>query len=100
MEVNLPSPLIATNWTFVGHPARYQCPVLWQARWNRLGPFAITEDRFRTGGEDLPSAYRLVPVKPDECWGAIVAYYDPHAQAPRFRLLWFALQVAQRCDIV
>ena len=24
-------------------------------------------------------------MKPDESWGAIVAYYDPHAQAPCFR---------------
>ena len=55
------------------------------AKRNQLGPFALTEDRFRAGGEDLPNAYRLVPMKPDESWGAIVAYYDPHAQAPCFR---------------
>ena len=44
-------------------------------------------------------------MKPDESWGAIiVAYYDPHGQAPRFRRyygLLFGLPHADpRGDIV
>ena len=61
--------------------------LLWQATLAQAGPFAFTDDQLETGGEDLPHAYRLIPVKPDESWGAVVAYYDydPHAQAPHFR---------------
>ncbi|CAJ1394627.1 unnamed protein product [Effrenium voratum] len=39
---------------------------------------------FETGGEDLPHAYRHVPMTPSESWRCIVAYHDFETQQPRF----------------
>ena len=38
-----------------------------------------------TGGEDLPNAYRHVPMVPEDSWASIVTYWDPSRAAPCFR---------------
>ena len=48
-------------------------------------PWDARFDPFESGGEDLPHAYRSVPMIPDESWASIVVYWDPAVQAPRFR---------------
>ena len=40
---------------------------------------------FESGGEDLPNAYRHVPMIPEQSWASIVTYWDPQCSAPRFR---------------
>ena len=42
-------------------------------------------DSISTFGEDLPHAYRKIPVRCDHSWACIVAHYDPHSKQPRFR---------------
>ena len=51
-------------------------------------------------GEDLPQAYRKIPLAPDHSWACIVAYYSPEKQAVRFRRyhgLLFGLPLAVTC---
>ncbi|CAE7221528.1 unnamed protein product, partial [Symbiodinium sp. CCMP2456] len=36
-------------------------------------------DSISTFGEDLPHAYRKIPMRPDHSWACVVAYYDPPA---------------------
>ena len=38
-----------------------------------------------TSGEDLPHAYRKIPMKPEHSWACVVAYHDPVRQQPPFR---------------
>ena len=38
-----------------------------------------------TSGEDLPHAYRKIPMLPDHSWACVVAYFDPEKGCPRFR---------------
>ena len=42
-------------------------------------------DDLVTAGEDLPEAYRKMPMKPDHSWACVVAYHDCEAGGPRFR---------------
>eukprot|EP00435_Cladocopium_sp_Y103_P018485 s228_g4.t1 len=57
--------------------------LLWH-EFQRLQP-QLQNLRFETGGEDLPHAYRHVPMKPEESWACVVAYYDDEKQQPMFR---------------
>eukprot|EP00438_Fugacium_kawagutii_P020457 Skav206762 [mRNA] locus=scaffold167:384381:393045:- [translate_table: standard] len=59
--------------------------LLWKHKKACMGDDAVSSDRLESGGEDLPNAYRFVPVRPEESWWAVVAYYDGILQAPRFR---------------
>jgi len=43
------------------------------------------DDDFETGGEDLPHAYRSVPVRPDDSWAFLVAYWNPDKRAVECR---------------
>ena len=42
-------------------------------------------DTLATAGEDLPDAYRKIPMHPDHAWACVVAYHDCRAGGPRFR---------------
>ena len=57
--------------------------LLWHA-FKAIHPDWFLNDCFVTGGEDLPNAYRHVPMRPEESWACIVAYYDP-VRGPCFR---------------
>ena len=59
--------------------------LLWEAKTHLQGPESVLQDRLETGGEDLPNAYRYVPMRPADSWMAIVAYWDGGAGSPRFR---------------
>ena len=59
--------------------------LLYQALCAQHAPWDARFDPFESGGEDLPHAYRSVPMIPDESWASIVVYWDPTAKAPRFR---------------
>ena len=59
--------------------------LLWEAKTHLQGPDSVLQDRLETGGEDLPNAYRYVPMRPADSWMAIVAYWDGGAGGPRFR---------------
>ena len=57
--------------------------LLWRA-FRSIHPDWFQNDCFETGGEDLPDAYRYVPMGPEESWACVVAYYDP-VKGPCFR---------------
>ena len=59
--------------------------LLWEAKTHLQGPESVLQDRLETGGEDLPNAYRYVPMRPADSWMAVVAYWDGGAGSPRFR---------------
>ena len=59
--------------------------LLWEAKTHLQGPDSVLHDRLETGGEDLPNAYRYVPMRPADSWMAIVAYWDGGAGGPRLR---------------
>ena len=40
---------------------------------------------FETGGEDLPNAYRHVPMMPEQSWMCVVAFWDPVRNRSMFR---------------
>ena len=48
-------------------------------------PRWFDDDGFESGGEDLPHAYRHVPMIPSESWACIVAYYDRELESCAFR---------------
>ena len=60
-----------------------------QLLWRAVSPLpnadALLAEGICSGGEDLPNAYRHVPMIPEHSDLAIVAYYDHHAGEPRFR---------------
>ncbi len=58
--------------------------LLWEAKAQLQGPESVLQDRLETGGEDLPNAYRHVPMRPADSWMAVVAYWDGGA-CSRFR---------------
>ena len=55
------------------------------ALWEQYAPWDARFDPFETGGEDLPNAYRHVPMVPEDSWASIVTYWDPSRAAPCFR---------------
>ena len=59
--------------------------LLWEAKTSLQGPESVLLDRLETGGEDLPNAYRYVPMRPADSWMAVVAYWDGKVGGPRFR---------------
>lgn len=53
------------------------------------------KDDFETGGEDLPHAYRSVPVRPNDSWAFLVAYCITHSvECRRYYGLLFGLPLA------
>ena len=56
-----------------------------QGCYGKLKRTCRDQSRLETGGEDLPNAYRYVPMRPADSWMAIVAYWDGGAGSPRFR---------------
>lgn len=61
------------------------------------GPSLQPHDDFETGGEDLPHAYRSVPVRPADSWAFLVAYWNPHShsvECRRYYGLLFGLPLA------
>ena len=56
----------------------------------QYAPWDARFDPFETGGEDLPNAYRHVPMVPEDSWASIVTYWDPSRAAPCF-LRYFGL---------
>ena len=65
--------------------------LLWQAASSSSHREELLRAGIWSGGEDLPNAYRHVPMRPDHSNMAIVAYYDHHAGAPRFRRYYGSL---------
>ena len=59
------------------------CQVLYSC-----APEMLQTSALETGGEDWPDAYRFVPMKADESWLAIVAYWDGVSCQPMFRRYW------------
>ena len=59
--------------------------LLWEAKTSQQGPESVLLDRLETVGEDLPNAYRYVPMRPADSWMAVVAYWDGKVGGPRFR---------------
>ena len=49
------------------------------------GPGVCPACDVHTSGEDLPHAYRKIPMQPDHSWACVVAYFDPLRGCPRFR---------------
>ena len=71
--------------------------LLRQALHRHQGEFDFQSDDFETGGEDLPHAYRSVPVRPDDSWAFLVAYWNPITYAVecrRYYGLLFGLPLA------
>ena len=64
---------------------RINARLLWEAKTSLQGPESVLLDRLETGGEDLPNAYRYVPMRPADSWMAVVAYWDGKVGGPRFR---------------
>ena len=62
--------------------------LLWVAAQSCPDGGALLASGLESGGEDLPDAYRHVPMKPDEAWAAVVSYFDPQRGAPSFRLYY------------
>ena len=65
--------------------------LLWQAASSSTHKEGLLQAGIWSGGEDLPNAYRRVPMRPDHSNVAIVAYYDHHVGAPRFRRYYGSL---------
>ena len=65
--------------------------LLWQAASSSSHQSELLQAGIWSGGEDLPNAYRRVPMKPEQSNMAIVAYYDHHVGAPRFRRYYGSL---------
>ena len=65
--------------------------LLWQAASSSSHQSELLQAGIWSGGEDLPNAYRHVPMKPEQSNMAIVAYYDHHVEAPRFRRYYGSL---------
>ncbi|CAJ1332187.1 unnamed protein product, partial [Effrenium voratum] len=42
-------------------------------------------DTVVSAGEDLPQAYRKIPMQPEHSWACLVTYFDPCVQEVRFR---------------
>ena len=62
--------------------------LLWLAAQTCPDRHILLASGLETGGEDLPDAYRHVPMKPEEAWAAVVSYFDPQRGAPSFRLYY------------
>ena len=65
--------------------------LLWQAASSSSHQSELLQAGIWSGGEDLPNAYRHVPMNPEQSNMAIVAYYDHHVEAPRFRRYYGSL---------
>ena len=64
---------------------------VWEAASSSSHPSELLQAGIWSGGEDLPNAYRYVPMKPEHSNMAIVACYDDHVGAPRFRRYYGSL---------
>ena len=65
--------------------------LLWQAASSSAHASELLQAGVWSGVEDLPNAYRYVPMKPTHSNMAVVAYYDHHVGGPRFRQYYGSL---------
>ena len=65
--------------------------LLWQAASSSAHASELLQAGVWSGGEDLPNAYRYVPMKRTHSNMALVAYYDHHVGGPRFRQYYGSL---------
>ena len=63
----------------------YHLKALMKACTDQQRPISSYGDHLTTAGEDLPDAYRKMPLQPEHSWACIVAYWDCQANALRFQ---------------
>ena len=71
--------------------------LLWEAKTSLQGPESVLLDRLETGGEDLPNAYRYVPMRPADS-GCILGWQGGWSTVQE--VLWPALRPTLGSDSI